>query len=424
MIIKATERSGAKHLADHLMNQHDNDHITVHAINGFMANDVHGALSEAYGISKATKCKKFMFSLSLSPPEDAVVSVEDFENAINDIGDKLGLSEQPHVVLFHEKNARRHCHVVYSRIDLQEMKAINLSYYKEKLNDIAREQYLIHGWDLPKGFQNRALSDPQTYTLEEYQVAKRAKRDPREIKAVLKNCWQQSDSKPAFEAALQEKGFYLCKGDRRGFVALDWQGNIYSLSRWTGEKPKALKAKLGEPSQLLSVDDKQHEIDLMMDGKRKEFAQKLEADFSNKLAPLEDQRLRLVKRQRIERRKLFVQQKTAHKRQAIDQSARLRTGLRGLWDWLNGNRKKILHRNKQELEDIKRQYEAQLLALLQRHQVERLVLKEKFMRLKATQELSFEGLDTEFERWHALIEVAEKNLEKEGNRDRDFDNFR
>lgn len=116
MMLKGSQRGGAKQLALHLLNTVDNDHVEVHSIDGFVSDDVTGALREIYAISRATRCKQFMFSLSLSPPKDAVVTIEDYEAAIQAAAERLGLSGQPKVVLFHEKHGRRHCHVVFSRI--------------------------------------------------------------------------------------------------------------------------------------------------------------------------------------------------------------------------------------------------------------------------------------------------------------------
>lgn len=48
MILKGSQRSGAKALADHLLNDRDNDHITQLQLRGFVADDLHGALAEAY----------------------------------------------------------------------------------------------------------------------------------------------------------------------------------------------------------------------------------------------------------------------------------------------------------------------------------------------------------------------------------------
>lgn len=114
MILKGSQRSGAKQLAAHLLNDRDNDHVEVHSVEGFLATDVAGALQEMYAVSRATKCRQFMFSLSLSPPKNELVTIPDFENAIDQATERTGLAGQPRIVLLHEKNGRRHCHVVVS----------------------------------------------------------------------------------------------------------------------------------------------------------------------------------------------------------------------------------------------------------------------------------------------------------------------
>lgn len=153
MILIGSQRSGASALADHLMNARDNDHVELLELDGFMADDLHGALAEAQAISKATKCQQYLFSLSLNPPPDQIASEQDFIDAADRIQDKLGLNGQPRAIVIHEKEGRRHAHVVWSRIDAEEMKAINLPHFKRKLRDMARDLYLDHGWELPKGLQ-------------------------------------------------------------------------------------------------------------------------------------------------------------------------------------------------------------------------------------------------------------------------------
>ncbi len=413
MILKGSQRGGAMQLAKHLMNEHDNDHVYIHAINGFIANDVEGALIEIYAISRATKCKQFMFSLSLSPPEGVMATVEDYENAVEQAADRLGLVDQPRVVLFHEKNGRKHCHAVFSRIEIQQMKAINLPFYKERLNELARELYLTHGWEMPKGFQDRSLSDPLNYTLEEYQVAKRANRDPREIKATLIKCWQQSDSKMAFAAALQEKGFYLCKGSRRGFVALDWQGNVYSLSRWTGEKTKTLKAKLGEPEQLLSVEKMQHSINLMMTEKHREFQNAIRQESTHKTAPLQKQHERIIIRQRNERNILRKTQQSHQWQESITRSKRLRTGILGLWDWVNGNRRKAVKRNTAEIEAQKHKNQQECLHLHIQQKAEQQSIRTRMAQLRRGYQHIHADLKTEFQKWELQEENRALQVEHE-----------
>jgi hypothetical protein len=90
--------------------------------------------------------KQYLFSLSLNPPPNERVSVDTFEAAIERTEQKLGLYGQPRTIVFHEKEGCHHAHVVWSRIDVENMKAINLPHYKLKLRDMSRELYLENGW--------------------------------------------------------------------------------------------------------------------------------------------------------------------------------------------------------------------------------------------------------------------------------------
>ena len=339
MIIKGSERGGAKQLALHLMNTQDNDHVELHKVHGCIAQDIEGALMEIYAVSRATNCTNPFFSVSLSPPKYATPTVADYEAAVDRIAQHLGLDRQSYILLFHEKAGRRHAHVVFSRIDLETMKAINLHFYKDRLNEIAHELFLAHGWDLPKGFENRALSSPTNYGLTEYHEGKKAGRDVERLKKLFLDCWQGSDSRKGFEAALQEHGIYLCQGTRRGFVLLDESGNIYSLSRWLGEKPKALTAKLGSPDDLPTIEQVKAKIEITVDEDQKRHVESIPIDVAESTQPLEKQRQRLVEKQRQEREALADKFAKQRDREITAYNNDKRRGLAGLWDVLSGAQK-------------------------------------------------------------------------------------
>src|SRR5690242_18428137 len=151
MILKGSQRGGARQLAAHLLNAMDNDHVTLQELRGFVAQDLQGALDEARAVAKGTRCRQFMFSLSLNPPKDARVVLETLVSAADRAEDVLGLKDQPRAIVVHEKEGRRHIHVVWSRIDAAEMKAINLPYFKTRLRDLSKELYLENQWELPDG---------------------------------------------------------------------------------------------------------------------------------------------------------------------------------------------------------------------------------------------------------------------------------
>ena len=284
MILKAKERGDGGQLARYLLAMRDNEHVDLHEVSGFVSEDLIEAFHEADAIARGTRCKNYLFSMSLNPPVGAHVEAEVFEKTTDLIGKKLGLEDQPRAIVFHEKDGRRHAHVVWSRIDAEKMRAINLPHYKTKLREISRELYLEHGWDMPRGLQDQHLRDPLTFSREEWQQARRADLDPRELKTVLRQCWETSDNRPSFERALKERGFWLARGDRRGFVAIDYLGEVYSLSRYAGVKVKELEARLGNRDQLPPAAEVKSEVAKGMTRKLETFIADARRDAKQRFA--------------------------------------------------------------------------------------------------------------------------------------------
>lgn len=332
-------------LAHHLLKTDDNEHVEIHEIRGFFADDLVGAFKEAHAVSTGTKCKQFLFSLSLSPPERENVPIEVFESAVAEIENKIGLKGQPRAVVFHEKEGRRHAHCVWSRIDAEQMKAINLPHFKMKLRDISRQLYLQNDWQMPRGLMNSHERNPLNFTQAEWQQAKRAKQDPRVVKEMFQDCWAVSDSGSAFASALKERGFYLARGDRRGYVAVDWRGEVYAISRWVGAKAKDVRTRLGDESALPSVADTKKMI-----GRR--FTDKLQAYCTNAVmqhdqqrVKLEQTKFKLVAEHRRAREKLCAAQTARAVAENHVRASNLPTGLKALWLRVTGKYRTIIVAN-------------------------------------------------------------------------------
>jgi hypothetical protein len=349
MILKAKERGDGGQLARYLLATRDNDHVELHEISGFVSDGLVEAFHEADAIASGTRCKNYLFSMSLNPPEGVYVETEVFERAADQIGTKLGLENQPRAIVFHEKNGRRHAHVVWSRIDTESMRALNLPHYKTKLRDVSRELYLEHGWDMPRGLQDRRLSDPLNFTREEWQQAKRGGVDPREIKAAFQQCWALSDSGSSFQSALKERGFWLAQGDRRGFVAVDYRGEVYSLSRFCGVKPKELEARLGDHGDLPSVLEIQAEIAKRMSRKLEVFVADAEKEATQRMAMFDFRKGEMVARHRDERSRLWAVQEKRWLAETNERAQRLPRGFSGIWQRLTGQYGKIKALNEMEM---------------------------------------------------------------------------
>lgn len=350
MIIKGSERANSKELAVHLLNDSDNDIIHVHDLRGFVASDLTGAMKEAQAISHGTKCENHLFSVSFNPPENEVVSIEVFEEAIQRLEGKLGLQTHARAIVFHEKQGRRHAHAVWSRIDPVTMKAKNLSHYKLKCQDVSRALYLEHDWKMPRGLARKGRSDPRNFTLAEWQQSKKSKRDPRDIKTEIQDAYAISDDMPRFANALSDRGYILAKGDRRGYVAVSHDGQVFSIARFVGKKAKQVRAKLGDPSALPSVEEAQKQITLDMRQAFTRHAGEARANHNQLYYDLLIKQKRLVQRHKQEREKLYQAQQIRWGKETRYRSERLNSSLRGLWQRVTGQYSTIQKLN--ELEAI------------------------------------------------------------------------
>jgi hypothetical protein len=385
MILKASQRSGAGNLAAHLLNADDNEHVRLHELRGFIADDLHGAFKESEAISRATKCQQHLFSLSMSPPEGERVTPELFEQTIDRIEQRLGLEGQPRAIVFHEKEGRRHAHCVWSRIDAATMTARPLPFFKNRLMEVSRDLYLDHGWKLPRGFENAAERNPTNFTLAEWQQAKRQGIDPRWLKATIQESWKTSDGRRAFERSLAEKGFFLAKGDKRGFVVVDHAGEVHSLPRALDLKTKDVRARLGEGDELASVEATRKQIGERMSPAIRQHIAESRAQFLQRSAKLGHYKMEMTHLHREARAKLEARQQVEWTEKMRERAARLPMGLRGLWHRITGKYQEVRRQNEGEalLDRTRQAHERQ--ALIEKQLDQRAVLQREFKDLRQRQ---------------------------------------
>jgi len=344
MIFYASVRGNADELAKHLLNAEENEHVTVHDIRGFVADDLAGALMEAYAISKGSRCKQFLFSLSLNPPEYADVPVEDFEAAIEEIERKLGLLNQPRVVVFHEKKGRRHCHAVWLRLKASDfnprrMVGVQMAHFKYKLMDISRALFRKYDWKLPKGMERKQDKNPYNLSRQEYRQAVKRAEDPEALKALFKQSWETTDSKQTFTRFLSENGFFLAQGERRGYVAVDLAGKVYSLSRWIDVSTRDLKARLGPHEQLPTTEKARAFIAERMTENLRRYVDEAKAEAKQKRLPIVQEIRLMTVQHRKDRAELIIRQEQRHKAETKVRVARFPTGVAGIWERATGEYK-------------------------------------------------------------------------------------
>ena len=237
---------------------------------------------------------------------------------------------------------------MWSRIDADTMTAKPLPFFKSKLRDIAKGLYLEHGWSLPRGFMDKEQRDPRNFDLTQWQQAKRMGRDPAALKEAIQECWSTSDNRDSFASALEQRGLYLAKGDRRANVAVTFEGEILSLSRMTGRKTKEIVARVGPPEELRSVEETKGHIAATISPKLRHLLKETEQARQRDMEPLEAKRLAMRAEHRLHRRTLVKTQSLRSQAEAVQRAGRLRKGVAGLWDRLTGKRKERLQLNEAE----------------------------------------------------------------------------
>lgn len=339
MIPFASQRGGGQDLATHLMNAHDNEQVELLQVRGAIARDLHGAFAEWEAIAKAlTRARQYLCSLSINPDElQGRLTRAQYLDYIERAEERLGLTGQPRAIIFHVKQgddgrARQHCHVIWSRTDVENKRAIPLSFFKEKMMMVTREFARDHGLTLPQGYyhhedalrrRNRQLTAYDCIKQKETGISHE------ERMAAVTSAWRQCDNAKAFVAALEDHGYVLARGgNSTRIVLVDFYGHVTALTRLIDDpnvRARQVRDFLGAdfaPDTLPSVEQAQaHAAERR--GLIEAFeAARLEGDQAEQLArqqtarrkEVEAQATHLRRRQHEERVQLAAAQKSERRR--------------------------------------------------------------------------------------------------------------
>jgi hypothetical protein len=348
MILKGNQRGGGQQLAAHLQNSFDNERVEIADVRGSVAQDLSGAFAEWAAEARGTQCKKFLYSLSLNPYQpNGRLTREQYLELLERTERSLKLVGQPRAVVFHEKRdkdgvLREHCHAVWSRIDTDRMKAVQMSHDRLKLRTVAQEFARDHGLELPEGMKpgNTKDSRRDRYNKRAAQENLGEKQQqertgvPKEVRmAEIASCWNNTANGAAFVRALEDKSYYLARGDERAYVVIDAYGEIHSLSRQLSgvAKKKDLLDRLADypPAGLRDAETVQaHAREKLRDRQKAQEATTAKATEGNKqepsrseAAPVEQRTSALHARQQQRRADLDKHRVDLHARQFRERAA-------------------------------------------------------------------------------------------------------
>lgn len=259
MVIKGTSCAGGRRLAVHLMRTDTNERAEVKELRGVVSEDLRGALLEIEAVAAGARTTKPFYHGSINTRADERLTDEQRMQAIDKLEAALGLTGQARVVVVHEKEGREHCHIVWSRIDLDRMAAISDSNNYRKHEEVARALEREFGHERVQGAhaERDGKERPgRTPSHSEMLQSERTGISPEQAKELMTGIWKTAKSGNDFKAALEDKGWMLARGDRRDFVAIDPNGGVHSIARRVeGAKAADVRQRFADidPKSLSSV---------------------------------------------------------------------------------------------------------------------------------------------------------------------------
>ena len=214
---------------------------------------------------------------------------------------------------------------------------------------------------------------------------------------------------------LQAKGFTLAQGDRRGVVAVDYQGEVYALSRWAGVNSKAVKNKLGDNVTLPTVKAAKETIANTMTGRLKTYAKTVKQASLAKQTAFKAQKQSMVGQQRQERKQLQELQKERWRNESQQRHAALPKGWHKVVSFMKGELKEITRRNAQAVAKAKERDQQQKQALIDRQREERLKLQQQVKQLRQNHQKQMEQLRIHMARYQAMQQAKPLALKERFN---------
>jgi hypothetical protein len=204
---------------------------------GLVSEDMYEMMREMETLAQGTRCENFMWiaDLSPAPQESRRLSEEQWDRMRKIVEKHRGLEGQPYFVIEQEKSdGRIHRHIVWSRIDIEHMRAIPDRNDAPLCHAASREISLELGLERTVSPYDKDREGPRPKRAPERWEMYRGMKtglDPRDIGAEVTELFHQSDNGKAFQAALEQHGYRLLKGDGRAFLILDSAGKEHSLAR-------------------------------------------------------------------------------------------------------------------------------------------------------------------------------------------------
>ena len=336
MIINGGSRCNGAFFAKHLLNPDHNEQVHVEEIRGLAAQNIGQAFYEMKAVASGTRCKNFFYHANLNPEADEILTPEQWDRAVDELEKRLGLEGQARFVVEHDKKGRIHRHVVWSRIDVDRMKAVKMPHDFARHQAVARQLEKefglrpgrsVLGPEAEKG--NRPERRPKAWETFRGQKSGVSVKD---LKEEITRLWRETDSAEAFTAALEERGYILARGDSRAWCIVDRNGDVHSLARRIeGVKSKDVREKLSDidPQTVPHVKEaaeqqKERQAELAREEEERQQALQREEEQRLQAVREEEERRLQVAKEEEEQRQEAIREEQERKARLLEEEKRRR----------------------------------------------------------------------------------------------------
>lgn len=184
----------------------------------------------------------YTFSLGWSPDQEPEAT-HMRDKALGAL-ELLGLNDHEAVLVAHNDTAHPHVHCVVNLVNPQNGKTLRPQNDRLKLSTWAEAYEKEHG---------TVYCEQRVINNERRRQGNKVKHrsDRVEKAALIQGLYNQAPDSKSFQQALADNGYTLATGDRRGFVLVDQNGKISSLSRQLkGQRAKDIRERLADLPEL------------------------------------------------------------------------------------------------------------------------------------------------------------------------------
>lgn len=248
MIAKGNLHAHGGRLAVYMMKGKEDEKTELVEMRGFLSDDLRQAFRTIQAIAESqTQCEKPFFHAYVRLADDERLDHRDWFTVADRIETELGFHGQPRAIAYHVgAEGERHLHIAWSRIDTDEMRAIDPGLYKNKMTGLSRELEVEYGLRR-LGNTRDATRQTKAPGRGEFEEARRLGVDVDAVRETIRDCYDRSDNGPSFVAALAEHDLTLARGDRRPFVVVDREGGLHALgARICGVPARDVRERIGE----------------------------------------------------------------------------------------------------------------------------------------------------------------------------------